>query len=1421
MVAVALVLIAGLSVTSAPRAWAAPSMSMGINQTTSGSQGSGNEFDYTLAFQCSSVGNADPENPDVCSDVVITIPLGVAKDFDPQVLDNEWVDSWSVDTEGNLVIVLKDDISAGTSITIPFSLRPPNNTTPDGTSWTLTPSVSGSAGTEATPPPGYAPDATSESTAAMHNTITKSLVGNAYREPGDTVTWNLRVACTQTAAGNLLAQSLHVTDALPDGLTYVSSNPAATVDGQNLSWDLTGAELPESCTTPGSSGYAVISVTTTVDNDVELGPDGAAKITNTASTTGTAIDGTDGDEKSASADVTVVTDPTAHPGDFSKDSFAELRDEDATGAGEEANSHTTYPGNWAGFYVEQPTTNGSVLRNYTPNTATGLDQAGYKMRYTNITQGIGYQVTLVDPMPCFGDPGEPVKESHAVGAPRCAQADLAFHPTTVALWVHNNADNDFGPGITPGYVPTAVVASSGATISLVETARSSDCSQGCWANYKVPAIYLGNISEITFPRDAGIASDDIRWAVFGVADSANVRGNLVRNTAQATSYFQDSTTAARTVTESADIFIADSPQIGIDKSFATSTAAPGQTVSMDLTGRLRLPGRPGSSLVFADLLPAGMSWSNPWTSQTVSVQVTTITGLDPSGEVVHVDMPVTATVINNYQGTGRQLLRFTVPQTALGEYSAAQFEVPIHGLQITMPQTPGKYTNLADLYYDNRDLSTQCQQLTSSTQQADDPQDLDGNGQTTDRHCEAPAAVTINPVQSAASFSVVKTVQGDHDAAPKTSPAIGLVEDESGTVTFGLTWTNTSNALLSDAVIYDVFPHPGDVGVSGSQSDQPRSSEFRAVFVSLMDTLPAGVTAYYSTSDNPCRPEVYPSQPAGCTDDWTTSVPADASSVAALKFVSGEQYHLGEGFAVTFTMTTPALTAGEVAWNSAAGTAKDVGAGSYLPPTEPPKVGITAYAESLPPLISKTVDKQVAGPGDTLHYTITVFNPGEQPLTDVAVSDTLPDTVTLVDPGTGTASGQTVSWLIAEIGPYQQVELAVEARINDNVVGTVENAVTSPGAIIPDPCLTDSDSACATTDVTGSRFTVSKSVTGEGVAFAKGPYEMTVHCSMEDGQAIAGYPRTVSLLAGQVSEALLVPTGAVCRVTEEDRQGATRVVINPSGDFTVNDDEVQVVVENQYDVGSLVVEKTVAGVGAQFAPDAFTIDVACTLAGRAVWSGTVTVNRAPGETQGTSDPIGPLPIGASCVASERSAFGADMLDSVKTVQISGASTPVELTNVYSAGTVSVTKQVTGRNAGALAPDAQFQFTVTCSLPDQRQVSYPVSVNAGQTVAVTASGEESPQLFPVGTACWAQETDSQGATRSAIDHRSRDTAVVVQAGNSEVAQPLVITAVNTFDPTAESLASTGGAPPLSLEAGVLMTLLGAALVSFVVRRRQHI
>ena len=135
--------------------------------------------------------------------------------------------------------------------------------------------------------------------------------------------------------------------------------------------------------------------------------------------------------------------------------------------------------------------------------------------------------------------------------------------------------------------------------------------------------------------------------------------------------------------------------------------------------------------------------------------------------------------------------------------------------------------------------------------------------------CGDSAVVTVTPTVTLASQ---KCVSGDLDSsifrpspACQTDPGGAVVAAQTlpgGVMTWELRLRNTGNTAATSIDFIDIFPKVGDTSVITETANpfdgttlNTRNSEFAPYLVSPI-TAPAGWTVSYSTTANPCRPEV-------------------------------------------------------------------------------------------------------------------------------------------------------------------------------------------------------------------------------------------------------------------------------------------------------------------------------------------------------------------------------------------------------------------------------------------------------------------------------------------------------------------------------------------------------------------------------------
>lgn len=1367
-------------------------------------QASGNPFDYRLQHTCSSLDGGT----EGCTDYQISIDLGDLVAAYPSATPAQLVAMFSLPTPagktlsvvgGKLVISFDGDVPLGNDNFI-LRFTPPNYITPNNTTWDFLPAATSSNADTSTV--GGAAKGTA--TAAVTHTIVKDVVGTAFRDQGEEFNYKIAVACEQPGKGALLADEVVVTDKLPASLEFVSvvspANPAVqTAPDGTLSWtyDENTPGGPAGCFAEGGSGAAEITVRVRVK--AAPGADAPAygsQVVNTATVSSTDTFGGVVAPKRDDARVTVLDENNPGgpgPGSFSKESFGQLRDDcdpavDCTPTGNrEDESHTTFAGNWLGVLASQPidVMSGSTPR---PNEKTGMKQAGYKMSFSSgVAGGAGYTPALRDPVPCLsnktgqiyrsnqlpsGDINTPIGSSDLCSTP-------AFHVRTASVWTDAAGD----PPAISGTYAAQVVYDDGTTANMTRTGAGAHS-----VNFAIPATPVGRvISEVRFPQDAGLSGARTNWGVFGFADSSVASGEIVRNQAYYEAFYKTNPTPV-TGSDTGDLLVVSNPQIGVEKTFSNNNTT-ADTVRINLIGRL-LTTSITEDFTVTDLLPVGMTAQTPPTTVTGTVSYANGAGV---GSTVTVNGSVE--VVNNFRGTGRQLVRITFAQGDIDGPGAIQL-VTAPQITVKYVDEPTTYTNTAQVLYPDDALASVCQQVPSNSQEPSDSLDFNDNGDTTENYCYANASLAVPPKSTLPKYDVYKSVRGDLDADFKPFPAVGIVSEAAGEAQFAMGFRNTGGQALNNVVIYDIFPYVGDTGVSAAFADRQRKSQFTPVFNGLVGTVDARVDVAYTRSTNPCRAEVNPGD-ATCDDDWTTTAPtaAEYPDITGVRLTSktGESFAPGETFRVIAGMKVPDLTGNPnaIAWNSVAGRAS--GTGGPLLAISPPKVGITASSDPVPlqveKLIVSPVDPSDVSVGDTVTYRLSVANPWTSSQTFIG-SDVMPAGLSLPNgngditgPQVGAAvnyqaAGNAIDFNIA-IPTGQTYTWTVKALVVPSPASTLNNSFAPTGQ---NPCTEPGDAGeCATITVQPADLTISKTVADPG-GFAPASFTFNVTCT------VAGDPITVDPLevtAGG-SENVSLPQGAVCSLVEA-ASGASTVAIAIGGDayapgtpFTVGNAPIAVSATNTYALGGLTINKVLNGAGSELPTEPFEFSVVCTFNG----------SQLPGFT--TADPytftISPtllthtvteeLPVGANCTVAETDSGEADSTPDPIEVDITQGlpdRAEVTFTNTFSAGTISVRKVLAGDWATTgEVDDYDFTINVTCTYNNAELFTRAVVLKGGERVTVETNG--SPVRLPKGAECSAAEPDTQGASEAP----TVSGPVTVTAGTPSTPQDLELSVTNTYD-----------------------------------------
>ncbi|NAZ17381.1 hypothetical protein GT020_15105 [Glutamicibacter soli] len=236
-----------------------------------------------------------------------------------------------------------------------------------------------------------------------------------------------------------------------------------------------------------------------------------------------------------------------------------------------------------------------------------------------------------------------------------------------------------------------------------------------------------------------------------------------------------------------------------------------------------------------------------------------------------------------------------------------------------------------------------------------------------------------------------------------------VVETKPGGISeWNLSVTNTGNVDTQHLEILDIFPFPGDTGVTVSQKDTPRGSQWTPLLLDITTpNLPEGATAkvsYMIGDPATCKPNgTNPEDPwDGCETDWVDVRPANAKDIRGIKVIFDfEKVPLQPNESVSLSFTMQSATempegadALAPAWNSFgySARAKVSGVDKYRS-QEPIKTGITFQPPTVP--LEKVrvgnyvwVDTNRDGIQDDNEkgikdVALTIVGPGGNPVTDV------------------------------------------------------------------------------------------------------------------------------------------------------------------------------------------------------------------------------------------------------------------------------------------------------------------------------------------------------------------------------------------------------------------------------------------------------
>lgn len=970
---------------------------------------------YTLTYSCSNAVGT-------CTNSVVTIPTNTVTGNAANTDFGLWVAAGTCPavnrTVAGQVSFNFGTLTTGTA-TCQFRVTAPEYTTLNNATATITPTLSSSNSVSATGAP-----ATLTLTAGHNNSIGNSTPARAIA--GNPFDYSIAFVCGENRAysGDIGISGVVLTATLPANFEYQSARLSASLPG-TVSYNPTTRVITYSDPTGKSCGNPPLNVSNTFSVIVtgRASTAGApnpvgSQVCFSASGSWTYIDGVPGAGSTSTVCTTMINIATAasktttSPGNLSN-----IGQFNAADGGVRA--PYTYPGDWdssgAGVYYD-------ILFATTPAAANA---------------GVAYDIK--DPMPCIANV---VNNNYSSNAPGTVCANPAFVPTLV---------QPFGFPVTAADTIT-LIYTDGTTGTVAYTPARSG-----WVIPTSPAV-----AEVDYPAFTAQGSNTaatMRMRMFGYAASSVPTPAVLTNRAVSTPYSAGDTTspllAAQTITSRLQVVAppADSAAFvypGLTTNRVGQTCAANVTLNSSTNGaystRIEIPTTPSQAIYIDYLAPAGAIAVNPATTAFTLATYNT----NGAGGKTFTSPVVTPTVTPDYNGTGRTLVRWTIPagvattpgyyQIRSTSFASLTLEAGCAGTY-TSDITVGYGAPIAQCYFNNYVSN----HIEPAPMYPFANADLRANGSPiANNYCGYSSNITIEPIRPG--FDVDKTVQGNLDPSPIGGGGTGHVSVDGGTATYTVTFLNSGESTLANPVMYDILPRIGDTRASTTAA---RGSQF-AVALTGIGTLPANLTVAYSQALNPCRAEVLTPNP-GCVDDWSTTAPTPLSSTTALRLSYAGNIRVDNSFSVSYTVSTPPAAAGNVAWNSI-GT--NVTAGDALiGKAESSLTGL--QAQSAQPAITKTADRTSVGAvGDPIVYTFTVTNNTAVTLTDVGVADALVNsaassvapaaTCTALSSPAATCAGATTTLVAGQSATFTATYVTTQADLDHGSISDLGTASATP-----------------------------------------------------------------------------------------------------------------------------------------------------------------------------------------------------------------------------------------------------------------------------------------------------------------------------------------------------------------------------------------
>ncbi|KAM9862291.1 hypothetical protein ACI1US_01901 [Leucobacter sp. BZR 635] len=685
-----------------------------------------------------------------------------------------------------------------------------------------------------------------------------------------------------------------------------------------------------------------------------------------------------------------------------------------------------------------------------------------------------------------------------------------------------------------------------------------------------------------------------------------------------------------------------------------------------------------------------------------------------------------------------------------------------------------------------------------------------------------------------------------------------------GTLKYRLKLINSGNMDLSEMRFVDELPKLND---KGTVLDSARGSEWTPSLLPDSVRLLVGDEATdlgargdgevsqagfrYSPTAKPCSlsPDAESGKDtlecAASSAAWSADPSTESQAFGGdIVFNPDAKLAGGEYVIVEFDMAVPATDdTAELAWNTAAVSARAHATSLWLPASESPRSGARTQDTSMTIALALEDAPVTSWHLDAKEFALTVscLSPGasEPVLTtarfDDSVAGPYPKELTV----SGLPRGGICEVVDEHYTPSSPTASGQYGTVSDGVTGF--SFTTEPA----EPIVLDGDAANNVLTVTNSfaEATLEIGVEIEGSASemipADAEFTVDVSCSFGGTERNLG-PMKVTAGGSNTIDGL--PVGAVCRVAETDHRGASAVSATLGGSAVPLDEgrsltlepvdpgTHEVVFVNAFEAGGVLsVLKRVELPGAGLAVGDVEFLVNCSLGGYPLDlgdRGTLRHTFAAGETE-TLLPVPGIPAGASCTVSETVTGGADVPAPDRTATVlPDDEVIVEMVNTFEPAVLELSKEITGPGATEQRVPATFTIDATCTRELTIGGTPKTVTDFAGSFAVAPGEPHAITGLPSGSSCAVGEPDLGGAEFAEItsltadapdEDPAADTALVslVGPGTDGEAVPTRVQVRNHFSAT-EQLGVTGGQSWL-LAGGVAVLLLGLGAV-MVSRRR---